>query len=303
MTWTFFDPLLANSPTLRALGIHAFAVNYSDYEAYGIDVSARWRVAEEVRGHLRYFRRFRSVAAEQVDVVGHSMGGLIARTLSTVRDFPDPTTNRGPVHKLISINTPHAGSPFANDLLQASPLCKGFLAFWGQPVGNNVKDLAEESAYLTDLKRPLRGVPTHVIASRASGFQDVAAMAVLWALRGIVDKVGGPAAPLIESGLCLDVGPDITYSIYFTGPSDLIVPVDSQLAFGHRYPGRPATPSTMFDGAIHTAAFLYPLGPDVLQRLGPPLRSSAGSGPNTAARVLQVLNQPVYGPQFDRILP
>ena len=51
------------------------------------------------------------MAARAVDVVGHSMGGLVARYyLST------GSTTPGPIHTLITIGTPHQGTPLATAL-------------------------------------------------------------------------------------------------------------------------------------------------------------------------------------------
>ncbi len=65
-----------------------------------------------------------SVAAVQADVVGHSMGGAIARTLATLSDYLEPQTfGAGRVHKLVTIDTPHLGSPIATRLLAAENSC------------------------------------------------------------------------------------------------------------------------------------------------------------------------------------
>ena len=62
----------------------------------------------------------RSIAASQVDVVAHGMGGLIARSLIQ-QDRPDyrnksGNLNKGYIHRLITIGTPHFGSPLAKIL-------------------------------------------------------------------------------------------------------------------------------------------------------------------------------------------
>jgi pimeloyl-ACP methyl ester carboxylesterase len=58
------------------------------------------------------------VAAVQADIVGHSMGGLIARTIAGLDTFLGASTfAQGDIHKLITIDTPHLGSPVATDLL------------------------------------------------------------------------------------------------------------------------------------------------------------------------------------------
>lgn len=57
-------------------------------------------------------------AAVQADIVAHSMGGDVARALVLARDFlADPTFGQGYIHKLITIGTPHLGSPLAGALL------------------------------------------------------------------------------------------------------------------------------------------------------------------------------------------
>jgi pimeloyl-ACP methyl ester carboxylesterase len=58
------------------------------------------------------------VAAVQADIVAHSMGGDISRYLPLLGNFYAVTNfSRGPVHKVITIDTPHLGSPLAFDLL------------------------------------------------------------------------------------------------------------------------------------------------------------------------------------------
>src|SRR5712692_7651777 len=64
------------------------------------------------------------VAAVQADIVGHSMGGDITRYLPLLPDFLSPETyGQGVIHKLITIGTPHLGSPLAIDLLQDANSC------------------------------------------------------------------------------------------------------------------------------------------------------------------------------------
>ncbi len=69
------------------------------------------------------------VADTQVDIVAHSMGGDIARQLVLQPNFlDDDTFGQGSIHKLITIDTPHLGSPLANLLL--SPTEEGGCAEW-----------------------------------------------------------------------------------------------------------------------------------------------------------------------------
>jgi pimeloyl-ACP methyl ester carboxylesterase len=75
------------------------------------------------------------VTAIQVDIVAHSMGGDITRTLPMVKGFYGNTTfGLGGVHKMITIGTPHWGSPLAPHLLDNNNQCvRGILATSGSP--------------------------------------------------------------------------------------------------------------------------------------------------------------------------
>src|SRR6202034_1189105 len=80
-------------------------------------------------GSVQYYitealRKFRSqnAAAAQVDVVAHSMGGVITRTLENSTYFTGISNfGNGEIHKVITIGTPHLGSPAATDMLVSSP--------------------------------------------------------------------------------------------------------------------------------------------------------------------------------------
>jgi uncharacterized repeat protein (TIGR01451 family) len=66
------------------------------------------------------------VAAAQVDVVGHSMGGLITRTMPyvlTSQFYSAENYMQGIVHKLIAIGGPHLGSPLAISSLAPTNTC------------------------------------------------------------------------------------------------------------------------------------------------------------------------------------
>lgn len=75
------------------------------------------------------------VTAVQVDIVAHSMGGDITRTFPLVKGFYGKTTfGLGGVHKLITIGTPHWGSPLAIHMVDSDNECvRGVLATSGAP--------------------------------------------------------------------------------------------------------------------------------------------------------------------------
>jgi hypothetical protein len=65
--------------------------------------------------------RAKGIAASQVDVVAHSMGGLVARAREKdkgprIAFRRKDNRNQGEFHKLITVGTPHQGSPFADYL-------------------------------------------------------------------------------------------------------------------------------------------------------------------------------------------
>lgn len=62
--------------------------------------------------------RKKGYAATQSDVVGHSMGGLLTRRFVDASDYKRPDNfDRGDVRRLLSLDTPHWGSSFANLLV------------------------------------------------------------------------------------------------------------------------------------------------------------------------------------------
>jgi hypothetical protein len=67
---------------------------------------------------LADFRLNKNVATVQVDVAAHSMGGTVTRTAHKLPGFAGtPTYGMGFINKLITIGTPHLGSPLATQLL------------------------------------------------------------------------------------------------------------------------------------------------------------------------------------------
>lgn len=71
------------------------------------------------------------VAAVQADVIAHSMGGVVARTLPLLNGFFSNTFGQGLIHKVISIDATHLGSPIANLMLDPSGGCTRRILAWG----------------------------------------------------------------------------------------------------------------------------------------------------------------------------
>lgn len=104
----------------------------------------------------------KSIAATQVDIVSHSMGGLMARSYMKSTLNEDATNFfQGTVHKLITLGTPHYGSPLANILwnrrnekILFTTVQEAFQK-QGKTISTGVRDLGENSdgfKYLDETK-------------------------------------------------------------------------------------------------------------------------------------------------------
>ena len=69
-------------------------------------------VAKAVRDGMMYYKKQLKIAVSQVDIVGHSLGGLMARSYSQTSLTGIENYYKGYIHKLITLSTPHRGSPF-----------------------------------------------------------------------------------------------------------------------------------------------------------------------------------------------
>lgn len=78
----------------------------------------------QIRQGITDFRYINNAAAVTADVIAHSMGGDIVRTIAIGSGFKTNNTyGHGPIDKLITIGTPHLGTPLATDLLQGANTC------------------------------------------------------------------------------------------------------------------------------------------------------------------------------------
>ena len=105
-----------------------FDTDAADANSLGFSYNAQ-QITSQVDNFINAFKAGANpagiaVASVQADIVGHSMGGNITRTLPLEPYFASDTTfARGDVHKLITIDTPHLGSPLATQLLLDDNAC------------------------------------------------------------------------------------------------------------------------------------------------------------------------------------
>lgn len=143
--------------------IPAFKRNNAFYTTYPADYGSKsgdhFSVNEPmlqgwVKTTLNQFRGMGSgYAGTQVDVIAHSMGGILTRMYADSDQFQRPDNfYSGDIRRLVTLDTPHKGSSFANlavSLHQALP----FQTYWtvkaiGDITQGAVCDLAENSPAL-----------------------------------------------------------------------------------------------------------------------------------------------------------
>lgn len=131
-----------------------FAADYSATAGSNFSVNAP-KVQDFISSTLNSLRSH-GYAATQVDVIAHSMGGILTRLYALSNQYRRPDNfNSGDVRRLISLDTPHKGSSFANLLVslhQAAPLQTYLLGrVAGDITQGAVCDLAENSPALQGL--------------------------------------------------------------------------------------------------------------------------------------------------------
>jgi hypothetical protein len=228
------------------------------------------------------------VAAVQVDIVAHSMGGDITRTFPMIKGFYGNTTfGLGGVHKLITIGTPHWGSPLAPHLLDNHDQCvrgvlatSGSLSFSsvtfknGKTTSGGVGDLQGDgfggglSPALQALKTPIpHPLPTALIQGLESQSQ----------LDGLDTSPVAASIRLLCSGDYLAQHLTSTgWPQIFNQDSDSIVPALSEVAG--------LTDFTLVNGVIHSSS-------SELLGFGPPAELDAAG--DIPAVVTNLLNTPV----------
>jgi pimeloyl-ACP methyl ester carboxylesterase len=103
--------------------IYAFADyeghNSETFDPYAIEKIGNYGI-DSIRNTINYILNvyhYFSIAASQVDIVAHSMGGLMARGFVQQDDYKRKENYmKGSIHRLITIGTPHLGGPLSKFL-------------------------------------------------------------------------------------------------------------------------------------------------------------------------------------------
>lgn len=139
-----------------------------------------------IKQALAFYRDELDLAVTQADVVGHSMGGLLARVHADPKYNPSykrpENYNQGDIHRLITICTPHHGSELAmlyNEVFRNLVIDDEDFVEWARrnvqqklltmfldPDSGAITDLRYRSAALQRIGRTL--VPSYAIATTAN---------------------------------------------------------------------------------------------------------------------------------------
>ena len=182
-----------------------------------------------------------NISTGKVDVIAHSMGGLISRYYLQSQAYQQ----KKDIHKLITLNTPHSGSPWGNLVnnitTQAGPIANltlsslAVIAYNGSLHNGAIEDLAINSSALNYLNTTTLNngiVPTHVITTTSSPINEY-----FWYL----------VAVAVAPSLSMTPSQFFDYLCYSQG-NDLVVSVPSQSG------GVPINARTTYPNIMHTAS-------------------------------------------------
>jgi hypothetical protein len=203
------------------------------------------------------------------------MGGDVSRTVVNLARYAgNDSFGAGSIHKLITIGTPHLGSPLAVDLLQGNYCMRGWLAdhqnvsvytavVAGSNVSGAVGDLQPGSPALQALSSgPGPTVQTALIAGLANGanFGSLDNDPVAMFIRGRCSSdAGAPGQPALAPSLTT-LGWSTVFASYSGSLNDAIVPLWSELAGLANFAGiGSVTYPNEVPGVMHTSA-IEPMG-------------------------------------------
>ena len=217
------------------IGDDRFTVHIGDYKESNMwpwSDNVPGKVRSDVRAAIQKLRD-KNIAVTQADVFTSSMGGLLMRKYIADDSYiQDDNFGQGDIHKFISVDTPHKGSPWANELVEydgrtlttfgsivqaVAPYTMQFFGVLGCVNCGAVGDLRTDSPLVTNL--PATPVRCHAMVG--DGGHDFLGYASALAI----------ATPLIRELYCTArfLGLDIEDDILGTEHHDFIVTEDSQL--------------------------------------------------------------------------
>jgi hypothetical protein len=238
-----------------------------------------------------------NVAAVQADVVAHSMGGDIARVVGGLGAFAGQSNyGFGPIHKLITIGTPHQGTPLLVDLLPGTSgdpnrCVRNLLTTFG--------DVSLQSETISGVSfngavGDIAAAPSNLPATEPFPMAFLAGSTNSNSLSGLGNKGAGlvlftVCGTLAGDPLAVDLGQNYwTLLVFSNAANDGMVPVTSQLNTGQAN-GTTSTTANTLSGVIHSPGI-------ELLGFNPPSEVDPSSGIPDA--VVNLLNEATNGTDF-----
>jgi pimeloyl-ACP methyl ester carboxylesterase len=242
-SWTNFQPLISDQRFVTSRADYRDPPGTSCVASESFSASAA-TVYPQLKAAIQSFRASNNVAAIQADVVTHSMGGPVVRTMALqptfLNDSSYPTFGVGPIHKLITIAGVHSGTPMANYLQSSLCLTLIFNSFNRPTMNGAVSDLETGSPAIAAIDGSAgRAFLANTVVGLASGAQVLANDSLFG---GLVNFMCSATTPPFEFDLVLG-----------TVNHDLMVPSSSQEASR-------SGPFSTVNGVVHSAPFLAPGG-------------------------------------------
>jgi pimeloyl-ACP methyl ester carboxylesterase len=278
-TWDNFAPLITSSV------LSVYRINYKDSNAREIGFNATL-LLREVKKIVEDHKMADQVAAVQVDLVTHSMGGLLARMLPVFSSsfLREDNFRKGDVHKLINIGTPHRGSELAGKLRtkKNNLLCRAAFNIANSPIDQGaIDDLSPGSEALRVINGFPSSIPVHNNVGIASALQKQI-------------NVSGFLLHSVQL-VCGEIIPPGGFDELFKGDdSDLLVSATSQRG-GHS------------NGSSAVSNF-PPNGPNLIHTTANGIFDVADGeaeleSQHVSSRVIQLLNSSTNSPLFVRLMP
>ena len=125
--WMNSDNTWVTTNFANSLACYGFHYAFADYEQHNSEtfdpcdnkvfgnygINSIRNTVHKILEEYHYF----SIAASQVDIIAHSMGGLMARGFVQQPDYKGKENYmKGSIHRLITIGTPHFGGPLSKFL-------------------------------------------------------------------------------------------------------------------------------------------------------------------------------------------
>ena len=222
-----------------------FAVNnngYKDTNVASFDKNID-NVAGRVKESFDVYATFKYVA-NKADIVGHSMGGILSRLY--VQKYGSEKIN-----KVITVNTPHAGSEVADILLAHTSFATSLMTILFQDERfekNAIADLSVESEAIKSLNNydKVPDIPVHAIAT----YYDTKMFGILYDILSYAEIF----VKLTRYARVYECFMSIVDHVYddvsqYHPKSDIVVSLDSQV--GNPYSGNEGKGFSIIDGYYH----------------------------------------------------